>query len=93
MINLQLGITNPWYKANFENLFNRSGMITKHKAWEFEFCRYSHDLVKVKFLWKVHTDHAGPSVELCLFGYGAELMIYDTRHWDYKNDCLEVHKD
>ena len=82
-----ISLTNPWYKENFKNLFCRSGLITEHKAWEFEVCRYSYDLLKISFDWSLRCDHAGPSLELCLFGYGVEAKIYDTRHWDYDNDC------
>lgn len=91
MINLQLSITNPWYTENFQNLFCRSGKITEHKAWEFEICRYSYDIAKIYFQWSVKSDHAGPSLELCLFGYGVEVKIYDTRHWDYDNNCWTVY--
>ena len=76
-----ISLTNPWYKENFKNLFCRSGLITEHKAWEFEVCRYSYDLLKISFDWSSRCDHAGPSLELCLFGYGVEMKIYDIRHW------------
>lgn len=93
MINIQLGITNPWYTENFENLFNRSGLIGKHKAWEFEVTRYSYDFAKISFRWTFRKDHAGPSLELCLLGYSVQFQIYDGRHWDYENGCWEVYKD
>ena len=92
MINLQLSITNPWYKENFKNLFNRFGVIAKHKTWEFEVCRYARDILNIHLQWTVHQDHAGPSVELFLLGYGMSFMIYDTRHWNYDRNTWEVYE-
>jgi hypothetical protein len=93
MINLTLSLINPWHTENFKNLFCRSGLITEHKAWEFEVCRYSYDLLNVSFQWKGRTDHAGPSLELALFGYSVSVKIYDTRHWDRdcEKNCREVY--
>ena len=92
MILLHLSLSNPWAKENFKNLFCRSGMITKHKAWEFEVCRHAYDIVKIDFQWSVKSDHAGPSLELCLFGYGVEAKIYDTRHWNRETNSWEVYE-
>lgn len=84
MINLHLSLTNPWYKENFKNLFNRFGVISKHKTWEFEVCRYARDVLSIHLQWTVHEDHAGPSVELCLLGYSMSFRIYDNRHWNHE---------
>lgn len=92
MISIHLSITNPWYTENFDNLYNRSGPIGKHKAWEFEVCRYSYDIAMISFQWKVRKDHAGVALKLCLFGYSVEFQIYDGRHWDYKKNVWEVYE-
>lgn len=89
MISLHISIANPWAKYNFSNLFNRSGILSKHKAWEFEVYRHAYDILKMTFTWSARTDHAGPSITLGLFGYVAQLQIYDTRHWDDKRGCWE----
>jgi len=93
MINIHFGITNPWYSENFKSLFERAGDITKNKSWEFQVCRYSYDIAKISVRWSFRRDHAGPSLELCLFGYGAEIKAYDCRHWDYENDCWKVYTE
>lgn len=93
MINLQLILTNPWHTENFKNLFSRSGLINAHKAWEFEVTRYSYDLIKVQFTWSLKRDHAGPTLELALFGFNVTAKIYDTRHWDYEKNDWEMYED
>ena len=91
MFSLHLHLINPWYTENFENLFNRSGLLSKHKAWEFEVYRYSYDVAKIYFKWSARTDHAGPKAEISLAGYTVSFQIYDTRHWDTETGNWEVH--
>ena len=33
------------------------------------------------------SDHAGPSIELSIFGYGFRLEIPKARHWNYEENC------
>lgn len=32
-------------------------------------------------------DHGGLEVSLALFNYQLAFNLYDSRHWDYDNDC------
>ena len=89
MINLHFSIVNPWYKENFKNIHCRSGLITEHKAWEFQIIKYSYNVATFSFQWTVRTDHAGLELEIGLFGYSASLKIYDTRHWNYTQNTWE----
>ena len=91
MFNLHISITNPWRAEKFVNLFNRSGMISKYKAWEFECVRHSIGVVKISVQWSARCDHAGPRLDLSLVGYSVSFQIYDIRHWDYQNKCWEIH--
>ena len=93
MITLMLNLTNPFAKEKFDNLFCRSGMITAHKAWEFELIKYSRTFLKAEVRWTVKTDHAGPSIGIGLLGYEISIQIYDTRHWDGKTNAWEVYND
>ena len=93
MINLNLSLANPWYKENFKNLFGKFGTLNPHTVWEFEVIRYSRTLFEVAFEWTVRTDHAGPHIELGLFGYTVSARIYDTRHWDHNKNCWEIGSD
>ena len=93
MINVRLAIDNPWAKENFKNLFNRSGLISENKAWEFEIIRHNYTIVDVGFTYTVRQDHAGPSLTCGLFGYSMEFKVYDTRHWSDLNNDWEVYKE
>jgi hypothetical protein len=87
MIDLSLHISNPWYTENFKNIFNWSKIVWAHKVVEFEILRYSHDLLAVAIgLAMAGRDHAGPRIDIALFGYSVSLKMYDTRHWNYENN-------
>lgn len=94
MINFCIGIANPWAKEDFKNLRHADGSFTKHKHWEFEIIRHSYDLFEVAINFTVRgQDHAGLRLSLALFGYSVKLDIYDSRHWDYDNNCWEIYTD
>lgn len=65
-----------------------TGRVSQFKMWQVEFgfktlsslCSLVLDLR----LWG--RDHAGPSLELTLFGFYADFLIYDVRHWDYETN-------
>jgi hypothetical protein len=90
MIYLGLSISNPWGRP-FDNLWNRSGLITNHKAWEIELLQ-TNQLIGFEINYTQREDHAGLTVALALFGRNISFQIYDTRHWDYvgKNWELDV---
>jgi len=81
MINLNLNISNPW-SDTWTILWNKSKLLTQHKAIEFNGYRTNH-IVNVEFNVKPTGDHAGVRWMLGLFGYDMELHFYDVRHWDY----------
>lgn len=93
MINIHLSINNPWAKENFKNLFCRGGKITKNMAWEFEIIRYSYTFAEFNTSYTVRQDHAGFDLEIGLFGYSMHFQIYDSRHWNYTNNCWEIYKE
>ena len=88
MIHLSFGLSNPWGRP-FDNLWNRSGLITNHKAWEFSAYRTNH-IINVDFNYRPVGDHAGVRIMLGLFGYDVELYFYDCRHWDHKTGTWEL---
>ena len=89
MIHLSFGLSNPWGQP-FDNLWNRSGLITNHTAWEVELLQ-TRTLIGFEFSYTRRQSHAGLTVELALFGYSASFMIYDTRHWNPETGAWEVH--
>ena len=89
MIYLSFGLINPWGRP-FDNLWNRSGLITCHMAWEAELCVVK-TLIGFEINYTRRQDHAGLTVELTLFGRSISFQIYDTRHWNHKTGAWEVH--
>jgi len=90
MIILNFNITNP-FSDRFVNIFNRSGKLSKHKAWEFEILKVNC-ILNFNIVFNTHCDHAGLKLEFGLFGYELYFTIYDTRHWDYKNNIWVMYE-
>jgi len=80
MINLNLTIENPW-SDKFDAGYSWSGMITKHKAWEFQAYR-SNTILEAGLRFNTRTDHAGITLEFGAFSFSFVAQIYDVRHWD-----------
>lgn len=89
MIYLNLTINNPW-SDRFENVYNASGKITKHKAWEFQIYR-SDTIAEFETRLSFRQDHAGFKLGLGLFGWTVDGNIYDTRHWNYTENRWEIY--
>ena len=82
MINFNLNISNPW-SDRWNTLFFKHGLLSQHKAWEFNGYR-THHLVDVNFQLSFTGDHPGVFIMLGLLGLSLELSIYDTRHGDMR---------
>ena len=91
MIVVNLGLTNP-FSRRFDNLFNRSALISKNKAVEFEIVK-NNSILSIDFRLSTRCDHAGASLEIGLLGYGCMLQYYDTRHWNYKQEQYYVYSE
>ncbi len=85
MIHFNLSIDNP-FTDRWNTIWFKNGLLPKHKAWEFNGYR-THQLVNISFRLTFKGDHAGLQLELGLAGLGIEFGVYDTRHWDYENNC------
>ena len=89
MIHISFGLSNPWGKP-FDNLWNRSGLITNHKAWEVELLQ-TRQVIGFEISYTRRQSHAGLTVELAVLGRSFCFMIYDTRHWNTETGAWEVH--
>jgi hypothetical protein len=87
MIYLGFSISNPWGRP-FDNLWNRSGPIARHTAWEAELLQTSQ-LIGFNFSYTRRESHAGLILGLALLGYSLSFMICDTRHWNYEANTWE----
>ena len=88
MIHISVGLSNPWGRP-FDNLWNRSGLITAHKAWEIELLQ-TRTMIGFELSFTQRQSHAGLTVELAVLGRSVCFTIYDTRHWNHKNGAWET---
>jgi len=86
MINLNFNISNPW-SDRWTILWNKSKLLTQHKAIEFNGYRTS-DIITLDFQFKPTGDHAGVRVMIGLISFEVELHFYDVRHWDYETNSF-----
>lgn len=84
MINFNFSIDNPW-STRWQTLFCKAGLLSQHKAWEFNGYR-THQIIDLTFeLKQGKIDHPGAFLMIGLFGYALEFNLYDTRHWNHKD--------
>ena len=89
MIHFMLSIINSHAKdGGFKTVFDRSATVSTNKFVELQAYRGSSEIFQIKLttVWRGR-DHAGPEIELTLFGWGIILSLLDKRHWDYDNNC------
>ncbi len=67
-----------------------AGSLTKHKHIEIEAIDNQWSWFKIKIDWSRKTDHAGLLIEGVLFMKEISFRLYDSRHWDYKNDRWNI---
>ena len=89
MIHIRFGLSNPWGRP-VDNLWNRSGLITNHTAWEVELLQ-TREVIGFEFSYTRRQSHAGLTVELAVLGRSVSFRIYDTRHWNPETGAWEVH--
>jgi hypothetical protein len=71
----------------FKPLGSLSGRLFWHKAWELEHSYMSTMLIDIDVSLTARRDHAGLNITVGLLGYGVHFSLYDTRHWDYKQNA------
>ena len=89
MIHISFGLSNPWGRP-FDNLWNHSGLITNHTAWEVELLQ-TRQVIGFELSYTRRQSHAGLTVELAVLGRSMSFRIYDTRHWNPETGAWEVH--
>lgn len=85
MLKLNLQIKNIFSKNPiFDSKFIFYGKLNKFKSkyWELQgsYCNYNLLELNLDLNWSGQ-DHAGPELELAIFGYSIRFKIYDSRHW------------
>ena len=96
MLKIDLGIKNPWsHDSKQHDYFYRHKRLSKNKSFEIQIFRSSpYDLLsfRLDLCWRGE-DHAGPSLDLCVYKYRLNVRIYDHRHWDYDTGNWENPND
>ena len=92
MIYFNFTIRHPRWLDRFKTIKFWSRAPRNYKCWEIQLTKSEH-IVRCEFQWSTQQDHAGIILELGLFGYEARFHYYDTRHWDYENQCWVIYKN
>lgn len=84
MLTFNFSLMNP-FSDRWNILLSKSKQFGK-KAVELNLYRTNSIL---RFLFEITTrcDHAGTKLELGFLTYELEINFYDTRHWDYVDNC------
>lgn len=88
MIWFSFRIDNPWFKDKNKrqiDYFCIEKMVTKHKFIETQLSRFPIGTIfdiTIDTRWRGQS-HAGPNIDITLFGFGFILAFRDNRHWNY----------
>lgn len=95
-----LRLRNPFNKrddAYIHNFYNKVWRITKNKSVEIQISRWNNltNLIDIQFnIEPSGHDHAGADFNVTLLHFYFMIHLYDTRHWDYDNNCWrEVYRE
>jgi len=92
MFNFALSIRNPWLRhySSWDTVYNKLFKTPfKHKYLEFEIAR-TQAIIGVSINCTTRQSHPGVYLSIALFSYDVALDFYDHRHWDYKNNRLDL---
>lgn len=75
------------------SLFDASFQFTEHKSFEVQLMWDAKRwlMFELDFWTWSGQDHAGPRLNIALFGFELALSIYDHRHWDDDKNDWEVY--
>ena len=95
MIYLLFNISWPFkYDPDFHgDYFFKTWKLTKHKYAELQVAKGGDEIIGGSFRLAFREDHAGLMIDFSLFRRSIYFQIYDSRHWDYENDCYETYED
>lgn len=95
MIYLSANLSWPFkYDPEFYgDYFFKTWKLTKNKSLEVQVAKGGDDIIGFMFRLAWRSDHAGLSIDLSLFRRSLYIQVYDTRHWDYENNCYVTHED
>lgn len=91
MLDISLRFECPMNDMWWKNLYNKSWKVSRYKAIEVQLMR---DTELLGFCINLRTkgDHPGFRFSLGLLFLKFDFQFYDSRHWDYENNCYEIYK-
>lgn len=94
MLHFNIGFSLPrnWItKDGLGEFFLFDKVIASHKALSVQVEHFNWtSLFGLSFDFSpTGVDHAGLFVDFTILGLSVILNLYDTRHWDYENNCWE----
>jgi hypothetical protein len=87
-ISINLNWWRPYPKISIQLIFQIFGSDN----W-FHIGLNLFQLFNIKLAWSRKCDHAGIIFDIEILGLDFEIYLYDTRHWDYDNDCWVKYED
>lgn len=90
MIYFNIRLSNPFTKDDeYYKTKSIFGRLSKNKNWEIELHNSPDNLFCLGCDIGFRRSHSGICIWFGLFRYWFSFEIYDSRHWDYKNNCWE----
>jgi len=72
---------------SFKSYWTTSKKLFAHKYFESQLLYTKNSWLTLILSWSRKNHHAGLSLRIGLFGFEFHMKIYDSRHWDFANDC------
>ena len=77
-------------RKEFKKYFSFYKQLSKYKNVEFEIFYSGDNIFQFQLdFCPIARDHGGLNINLTFLGFDAGFIIYDSRHWDYKNWCWQ----
>jgi len=73
--------------SKFRSYWTTYKKITKNKNFESQLLYSENSWALCVLSWSRKTHHSGLSFRIGIFGLELHIKFYDSRHWDYKNNC------
>lgn len=91
---LSFNILNPFYKDSDyagRDFVYKHWTLSENKSAEIQISKFEvYHLIDINIdLHWWGSDHAGPQIDLNLWGFMFNIKIYDHRHWHMENHCWE----
>mgnify|MGYP001805996116 CR=1 FL=1 len=85
MIYLGFELANPFINR-YSCVYEKEGKTCNpNKFWAFTVVKNSC-IIGFSFNWSTRQDHAMIGFDVSLLGWNLDFRVYDSRHWDDKNN-------